>query len=172
MKSNDERKPCYDSYMLRNLDPGRRLLVYIVVNVIVSALTTLIVMALWTNYTLSSEPSFGSLPSGGNSQAPSQLAITAIIGAGDLTNEHVAIEHNGNADISLAGWRLRDQNGNEYRFPALVLHPGASVDIFSGQGANSATSLFWGRMVAVWASGEQATLLDASGQTQATYLVP
>lgn len=158
--------------MLRNLDPGRRLLVYIVVNVIVSALTTLIVMALWTNYTLANEPALGSLPSNGSSQAASQLAITAIIGAGDLANEHVAIENNGSVDLSLAGWRLRDQNGNEYRFPALVLHPGASIDIYSGQGVNSATSLFWGRMVAVWVSGEQATLLDASGQTQATYLVP
>jgi hypothetical protein len=164
--------PCYDSCMLRNLDPGRRLVVYIVVNIIVSALTTLIVMALWTNYTLSNEPLLGSLPSGSNSQAVSQMAITAIIGAGDLANEHVTIEYNGSADISLAGWRLRDQNGNEYRFPALVLHPGASVDVFSGQGANSATSLYWGRMVAVWVSGELATLLDATGQTQATYLVP
>lgn len=158
--------------MLRNLDPGRRLLVYIVVNVIVSTLTTLIVMALWTNYTLSNEPSLGSLPSAGNRQLASQLAITAVIGAGDLANEHVTIEHTGSQDLSLAGWRLRDQNGNEFRFPALVLHPGAYVEVFSGQGANSATSLFWGRMVAVWASGELATLLDASGQTQATYLVP
>lgn len=158
--------------MLRNLDPGRRLLVYVVVNVIISALTTLIVMALWTNYTLSEQPQFGSAAS--NSPAPStgELTITAIIGAGDLANERVAIEHTGSQDVTLAGWRLRDQNGNEYRFPALVLHPGASVDVFTGQGENSASGLYWGRMVAVWATGEEATLLDASGNVQATYTVP
>jgi micrococcal nuclease len=95
-----------------------------------------------------------------------------VIAVGDLANERVVIEHVGDRDLSLAGWHLLDENGNEYRFPALVLHPEAQVNVFSGQGVDSSTDLYWGRSVAVWATGEQAELLDASGQQQAVYRVP
>jgi hypothetical protein len=156
--------------MLNSLDPGKRLLVYIVVNIVVSALTTLIVLTLWTRITLGDVPQFGS-PST-ESVTTSDSVISAVIGAGDLENEHVIIEYNGSEDLSLSGWRLRNAQGVEYRFPALVLHPGAEISVFSRQGEDSASNLFWDRLVPMWDSGDQVTLLDPSGRTQATYKVP
>jgi hypothetical protein len=100
------------------------------------------------------------------------VQITGVIGAGDLDNERVVIAHVGDEDISLSGWRLRDEDGNEYRFPALVLHPGAQVNLFTRQGDDTASQLFWNRQVSAWESGELVTLLDISGRRQAEYLVP
>lgn len=157
--------------MLNNLDPGKRLLVYLVINVIVSALTTLIVLVLWTRFTLGDVPEFDAGAASSNTTL-SQLTINAVIGAGDLENERVIIEHVGSEDILLTGWRLRDESGAEYRFPALVLHPGAEVSVFSRQGDDSASSLYWDRQVSIWKTGERASLIDPSGRTQATYTVP
>jgi hypothetical protein len=164
------KRPCYDSPMLKSLDPGRRLLVYLVINVIVSALTTLIVLALWTRFTLNGLPDFGAEAS--TEGTTSQLKINAVIGAGDLENERVIIEHIGSEDVSLSGWRLRDESGAEYRFPALVLHPGAEISVYSREGDDSANALYWDRQVSIWRSGEKVDLVDPNGKTQAAYTVP
>ena len=157
--------------MLNNLNPGKRLLVYLVINILVSAMTTLVVLALWTRFVLGGAPDFG--PSNPTTDSTSsQLVITAVIGAGDLENERVVIEHVGSEDVSLTGWRMRDESSTDYRFPALVLHPGAEVSVFSREGDDSASSLYWDRQVSMWRSGEQASLIDPSGQVQATYTVP
>lgn len=156
--------------MLNRLDPSKRLIVYLVINVIVSALTTLLVLALWTSFTIGQAPEFGVVST--TESTSSQLAINAVIGAGDLANERVIIEHVGIGDISLTGWRLRNASGAEYRFPALVLHPGAEISIFSHSGDDSASSLYWDRQVSMWRLGEQASLIDPSGRVQARYTVP
>jgi hypothetical protein len=140
------------------------------VNVVVSALTTLIVLALWTRFTLGDVPEFGSTST--ESVNTSELVISAVIGAGDLENEHVIIEFTGSEDLSVSGWRLRNEQGVEYRFPALVLHPGAEINVFSRQGEDSASTLFWDRLVPMWDSGDKVTLLNPSGKTQVTYTVP
>ncbi len=156
--------------MLNRLEPGKRLLVYLVINVIVSALTTLLVLALWMRFTLGDAPTIGPNPS--TNADSSELTINAVIGAGDLENEHVIIEHVGSEDVSLTGWRLRDESGAEYRFPALVLHPGAEINVYSREGDDSASSLYWDRQVATWSSGEKVSLIDPSSRVQATYTVP
>jgi hypothetical protein len=161
---------CYYSHVLNSLDPGKRLIVYLVINVTVSALTTLVVLALWTRFTLGEVPEFGT--NGSTESTGSQLTINAVIGAGDLENEHVILEHVGSEDISLTGWRLRTDSGAEYRFPALVLHPGAEISVYSQVGDDSASSLYWDRQVSMWRSGEEVSLLDSNGDTKATYTVP
>jgi len=158
--------------MLQKLLSNKRFLTYLLINVIVSAVTALLVITLWTRFTLSVVPTGlagTSLPSG---EFAGQLQISAVIGAGDLDNERLTIDHVGDADISLSGWRLRDQNGNQYNFPALVLHPGAQVSLFTKQGDDTSTQLYWDRSVFVWNSGELVSLLDSTGQLQATYKVP
>lgn len=158
--------------MLQELLSNKRFLTYLLINVIVSALTALLVITLWTRFTLSAVPAglTGTpLPSG---EFAGQLQISAVIGAGDLDNERLTIDHVGDADISLSGWRLRDENGNQYDFPALVLHPGAQVSLFTKQGDDTSTQLYWDRSVSVWSSGELVSLLDANGELQASYEVP
>lgn len=158
--------------MLNSLDPGKRLLVYLVINIIVSAATTLTVLVIWSSLTFSG-PNIGGDPTATQANSSSgQVSISAIIGADDLANEHVVIENTGSQDLSLAGWLLRDQNGNEYHFPALVLHPGAEVNVFTRQGEDSASDLYWGRSVTVWISGELAELFDPSETLQASYTAP
>ena len=158
--------------MWKELVTSKRLGIYLLINVVVSAVTTLFVIILWMHFTLSSTPTSlegTPLPSG---EYAGQLAISAVIGAGDLKNESVLIELVGDKDLSLAGWRLRDEDGNEYRFPALVLHPGARVTLFTYSGDDTASELYWDRQVAAWTSGEKVSLLDPRGQEQAGYVVP
>lgn len=158
--------------MLDGLDAQKRLLVYLVINVIVSALTTLFVLVLWTRFSLSSAPTLLNGTPAVQAGTRGQLQISAVIGAGDLDNENVVMEHIGDQDVSLAGWSLRDEDGNEYDFPALVLHPGGEVTVFTRQGDDSASQLFWDRRTPVWQSGELVMLFDPSNQQQAGYTVP
>ncbi len=158
--------------MLQEILANKRLLTYLLLNVAVSALTTLLVIAVWMHFTLATAPvssTGNSLPSG---QYAGQLQISAVIGAGDVENERVTLDFISGEDVSLSGWRLRDENGNEYRFPALVLHPGAQVSLFTKVGDDSVIQLFWDRQVAVWTSGEVVSLLDPASQVQASYVVP
>lgn len=158
--------------MLREILSEPRLVRYLVLNVILSALTALIVLSLWSHFVLNTPPAaVGGTPLAA-STFTGQLRVAAVVGAGDLDNERVTIEHAGDEDITLSGWRLRDASGVEFRFPALVLHPGAQVSVLTRNGDDSASELFWDRQVAVWSSGELLTLLDPSGQVQATYTVP
>lgn len=158
--------------MLREILSEPRLVRYLVLNVVLSALTALIVLSLWTHFVLAAPPTaLAGTPLAAGSFS-GQLRVAAVVGAGDLENEVVTIEHVGDVDVTLAGWRLRDSGGAEFRFPALVLHSGAQVSIFTRSGDDSASQLFWDRQVPVWSSGEHLSLLDPSGQLQATYTVP
>lgn len=156
--------------MLSEIFGNKKLVSYIVINIVISALTALLVIFLWTRFALSSPPA--ELLGSNGSAFEGQLVISTVVGADDLENERVVIQHRGVEDISLSGWKLRDSSGSEFRFPALVLHPGAQVTIFSRIGDDSATQLFWDRQVPVWDSGETVTLLDPTGQVKATYKVP
>ena len=164
------------------MENRNRLLKYLLVNVAVSAITALLVLMIWTRINIpSSAPLFdeenadaeeteATTPVPGDYAG--QLEISVIIGAGDVDSERVSIEHVGDTDVSLAGWRLVDEDGNQYRFPALVLHPGGEVMLFSQEGDDSVNELYWGRDDPVWTEGEEAGLIDPDGETQATYLVP
>jgi hypothetical protein len=165
--------------------PDRKpLKTYLLINVVVSALTTLLVLVLWSALTTPDLPDSSAASSSTldatDTPGPTidagdyagQLAISTIIGAGDVDNERVTIEHVGDTEISLAGWRLVDEGGNEYRFPALVLHPDGSVELYSRVGEDSVTQLYWNRTSAVWEESEEARLLDPNGDERATYTVP
>ncbi len=165
------------------MDSRKRLSRYLLINVVVSALTTLLVLMIWNR--LNAPPSLdGLLESSPTSQSDSaspspepgeyagQLSIATIIGPGDVDNERVRIEHIGDQDMSLALWQLEDEDGNSYRFPALVLHPGGFVELFSRQGEDSVTQLFWNSANSIWSEGELASLLDPAGDEQASYTAP
>ncbi|HSS99038.1 MAG TPA: lamin tail domain-containing protein [Terriglobales bacterium] len=158
--------------MLQELLSNKRLLAYLGINIVVSALTTLLVIAAWMRLTVSSSPTELIQTSAPSNQYAGVLQINSVIGAGDLANEHVVIDLLADDENSLSEWLLRDENGNEYRFPALVLHPGAQVTVWTSEGDDTASELYWGRQSAAWNSGEQASLVDPSGQVQTTYTVP
>jgi hypothetical protein len=101
-----------------------------------------------------------------------QIKIAYVLGAGDLNSERVRFERLGEGDLSLAGWMLRDEDGNQFTFPQLSLYPGAVVDLYSGVGRDTVMSLYWGLPEPIWSPGETVTLLDDGEQVQATYKVP
>ena len=165
------------------MDPRKPLSRYLLINVVVSALTTLLVLIIWNR--VNAPPSLdGLLESSPTNQSASasaspepgeyagQLSIATIVGTGDLENERVRIEHIGDQDISLALWQLEDEDGNRFRFPALVLHPGGFVELFSRLGEDSVTQLYWNSDDPLWSEGELASLVDPSGDEQASYTAP
>ncbi len=161
----------------------KRVSFYLVLNIIVSALTTWLVVSLMLR--------FGVLPAYGNPAAISNqddnqgfdtlavdivisdiVEISNVIGAGDIEIEYVEIQHLGEIELALEGWQLLDEQGNTFTFPGLTLHSGGAVRVYSKVGPLSAIELYWGLDGSVWSSGERVILLDSKGEPQASYEVP
>jgi LysM repeat protein len=100
-----------------------------------------------------------------------QLAIRAVNDAGSLSAERVTVVNLGGV-VDLAGWLLRDGEGNTYAFPALSLFQGGAVNVHTALGRDTVTDLYWGQAAAVWQSGETASLIDPQGRTHTTFNVP
>jgi LysM repeat protein len=100
------------------------------------------------------------------------VSINAIIGAGDLTAEHVFITRGSTGELSLEGWQLVDENGNVYTFPQLILYQGGAVNVWTSAGSPTVIDLYWSLSQPVWTPGETATLRDAQGNIRATAKVP
>ena len=89
------------------------------------------------------------------------------------TNRHVNLEYvyianTGARAVQLRGWRLRDRQGNVYRFPRYRLGRSKYVAVRTGKGRNSRAAgfLYWGRRSYVWNNaGDTATLKNARGRT-------
>jgi hypothetical protein len=79
----------------------------------------------------------------------------------NLNDEWVRITNQGDRDLDLEGWTVRDESSSHrYHFDALVLPPDASVTLRSGCGADTDTDRFWcvGGS-AVWNNGGDTVLL-------------
>jgi LysM repeat protein len=100
------------------------------------------------------------------------VVINSVIGAGDLASERVFLSRTGSGVLLLAGWKLKDENGNVFNFPYLELYQGGAVNVWTTSGSQTVVDLYWGLQYPVWKSGETATLVDAQGKVQATYKVP
>jgi hypothetical protein len=100
------------------------------------------------------------------------VVINSVIGAGDLATERVFLTRTGFGELNLAGWQIRDQNGNVFTFPQLELFEGGAVNVWTTSGSPTVVDLYWGLQSPVWSSGETVTLLDAEGKSRAEYTVP
>lgn len=107
-----------------------------------------------------------------NPPQEARLIINAVISPGELTSEHVFITRSGDGPLSLAGWQLKDEDGNVFVFPQLDLYKDGAVNVWTTSGTNTVVDLYWGKNTTVWKSGEKVTLLDANGKERATYTVP
>ncbi|KAA3645041.1 MAG: lamin tail domain-containing protein [Chloroflexi bacterium] len=164
----------------------RRLGSYLLLNVIVSAVTVLLVLWLFGDRFQPAVPidDLPDVPVSENGEQPvpedsvaggnlsGQLEIASVVGAGDLENEHVLIRHIGDQELSLENWQLQDSQGNSFLFPALTMINGGAVTVFTQPGATTVVELYWGLDVPIWEEGEQASLLDPDGTVQATFTVP
>ncbi|MFI1966352.1 lamin tail domain-containing protein [Streptomyces pathocidini] len=87
----------------------------------------------------------------------------------DPTSEVVQLHNDGDSDVDLTGWVLKDTRTHAefpytFRFPHVVLNPDDDISVHTGTGTDDPHHLFWGMANAVWNnSGDEALLIDASG---------
>lgn len=163
-------------------DHWRRIAFYLLLNILVSALTTWFVFTMVMRRTavpaLPAAEGGGALPAEavqeeeGAQQPLGQLQINSVIGAGDIDNERVHLRHVGTEEVSLDGWSLEDEQGNTFDFPALTMFSGGAVTVYSKTGNNTVMALYWGLDTAIFSEGELVMLLDPDGNVQARYSVP
>jgi hypothetical protein len=174
------------------MNPWKRLLFFLVLNVIVSAGTTIAVMSWWERAHLDSRTAIvrespvvgmeeeATRPSGTAKPTPTSLPpgdtplirIENVFGVGDLQNEVALLKRIGDGELWLTGWRLEDESGQKYVFPDLLLNKDGAVQVFTRPGVDSVIELHWGMKAAVWQPGELVTLVDPLGNVRATFRIP
>jgi micrococcal nuclease len=79
--------------------------------------------------------------------------------------EWIEIANQGNASVRMQGYSLKDEANHIYTFEDFMVAAGASFRLYSGQGQNSSTALYWGLVgESVWNNGSDAAFLrDAQG---------
>lgn len=80
----------------------------------------------------------------------------------DYEGEYVQIENRGPGNQDMTGWTLGDESDHFYRFPTgFILAGGVSVRVWSREGDDTQTNLYWGRDDPVWGNdGDTAFLWD------------
>jgi len=159
----------------------RRLLLYLLLNVFISACVTGAILFWYDrNYRSPTLSSVQPASVANNQSAPQQfnpqidipVEIVSVIGAGTLTAEWVVVRNAGTEPLSLASWQLKDSGRNVFVFPNLTLNGGGAVQIHTTAGTNTVIDLYWGMSNPIWQSGEEAQLLDPAGNVRAVYKVP
>jgi hypothetical protein len=186
-------------HMRRNR-PRSNFWLYLLLNVLVSAATTLAVLFAWD--ALRKPDSLvipppqqavaGATEAGAPSPTPASpptlqptitlppadqkvIEIVSVVGAGDLAQEVVMLKRLGDGSLRMTGWKLEDSKGNVYTFPAspeLTLFKGGTVLIYTKHGEDTATEVYWGREQPVFSSGETVKIYDTSGIERAAYTLP
>jgi hypothetical protein len=171
---------CYDSFTMDR----RKLFLYVLLNVFVSACVTGSILFWYDrNYRASLSPvAAPAVVSGVDQAAPAAetlspqtdiaVEIVSVVGAGTLTVESAVIRYSGDGELNLAGWQLKDEDGNTFTFPQLTLYTNGAVQVHTVTGTDTVIDLYWGAPDAVWGSAENARLYDAQGNLRAVYRVP
>ena len=161
----------------------KRWLPFLIVNIIVSAATTLLVLTIWNQVNTANSYKIETTPisqSGGTTtEIQAELPpldtpvikIANVFAAGDLQNELLVVERVGEGDLNLSGWQIIDQNKNAFVFPAIDLVKG-QISIYSRSGVDTPNVLFWASNQAIWSQGEQVRIYDSAGQERAIFEIP
>jgi hypothetical protein len=160
----------------------RRLILYLLLNVFISACVTGAILFWYDrNYRTAALSPVQPAPVSNDDSAPQPtfnpqvdipVEIVSIVGAGTLNAEWVIVRNAGSEPLNLAGWQLKDSDRNVFIFPNLTLNNGGAVQIHTIAGTNTVIDLYWGETEPVWQSGEKAALLDPNGNVRAVYQVP
>ena len=161
----------------------RRLILYLLLNVFISACVTGTILFWYDrNYRSVSVSSVqANVPANSQDGVPVAtlnpnidipVEIVSVIGAGTLNAEWVVVRNAGTDSLNLSGWQLKDTDRNVFVFPNLTLNGGGAVQIHTISGTNTVIDLYWGETEPVWESGEEAQLFDPNGNVRAVYKVP
>lgn len=88
------------------------------------------------------------------------------ISALSLQDEWVAVTNKEPSPLSLKSWKIEDEGSKHiYTFPSFTLDSQATVTLYTGEGTDTASELYWGSDSQVWNNdGDTAYLSDASGE--------
>jgi len=161
----------------------RKLAYYLLLNAFISACVTGTILFWYDrNYRALSQPSVRQAAPSGNDAAPVAtnenlqtdipVKISSVVGAGTLNSEIVVVKFEGEGQLDLASWQLKDEDGNTFTFPQLTLYSNGAVQVHTVSGTDTVIDLYWGIGEAAWSSGENARLFDAQGNLRAVYRVP
>ncbi|NQS91154.1 MAG: lamin tail domain-containing protein [Chloroflexi bacterium] len=174
------------------MNQAKKLLFYIVINIIVSAVTIIGVLYLWENTRLKTvlfispdTPAEVSVPDSSQAEGdqPSnlQIEIKEVGGVGNLATEYVLLSRpasDSTDTISLQNWSIKDENNHEYVIleqsgvASLDLHGQGAVNIYTKEGDSNPIELYLGLSDPIWEPGETVTLIDPNGEIHDTYLIP
>lgn len=162
----------------------RRLFLYLLLNVFVSACVTGAILFWYDrNYRASLVP-VSQVPApaqNGESAQPVEslppdaeipVEIVSVVGAGTLSAEVVVVRYNGEGELGLANWQLKDESGNTFTFPQLILYTDGAVQVHTSSGSDTVVDLYMGLRDPIWESGEVARLFDPQDNLRAIYRVP
>lgn len=158
----------------------RKLIQYLLLNVFVSASVTGGILFWYDrNYRAVRQPAVVQQSVGNTAFASSTelkadipVKISSVIGAGALETEVVVIQFEGEGQLNLTSWQLKDENGNTFTFPPLTLYQNGAVQVRTAAGTDTVIDLYWGIGESIWSSGESARLYDSQGNLRAEYRVP
>jgi hypothetical protein len=161
---------------------ARRLFPYLILNIIVSAATILTILWFWDRSRNFDLPMLTPLPAASTltpEDTPTLppldkpvILIKNVFGSGDLQNEVVLLNRQGEGKLELTGWQLKDGGGHTFTFPKLILNQDGAVQVYTRAGADSVIELHWGLDQPVWKSGMTVSLLDPLGNLRASLHIP
>ena len=174
------------------MNQAKKLLFYLVLNIVVSALTILAVLYIWEKTQLKNVLLDAGNPPAESSASSSEetngdsgqnllIEIGEVGGVGNLATEYVRLTRPGSDPgdtVSLQGWRLVDASDHDYVIldqsgpPSLELHGQGAVNIYSKEGASNPIELYLGLTAPIWEPGETVTLYDGEGNVHDTYRIP
>ena len=174
------------------MNQAKKLLIYIVLNVVVSAITIIVVLFLWENTRLkqvlfnsSDEPAAVTSTEGisGTEELTGErlIEIGEVGGVGNLATEYLRLVRSGTDSedtISLQGWRIKDENNLNFNIleqsglASLELHSQGAVNIYTKVGSSNPIELYLGLSDPIWEPGETISLIDPQGEVHDTYLIP
>ncbi|MCE5207997.1 MAG: lamin tail domain-containing protein [Chloroflexi bacterium] len=164
---------------------------YLILNILLSALTTLAVLWLWNRVQAQKLPDDAAVQALlQNSTRPTEMVtpvllaplpsldtqvieIINVFGAGDVENEEIVLQNiSQEEEIWLDGWTLTTSGGDSYTFKSLVLNPNARVQIYTRPGHDTVNKLYWNLNTAALESGGKITLEDYEGNLRAVFSIP
>jgi micrococcal nuclease len=84
----------------------------------------------------------------------------------NLNGEYLVLENVANATLDLGSWTIADDGGHTYTVPdGFTLAPGERVTVYTGDGDDDATSLYWGADSAVWNNGGDTVVVRTANDT-------
>ena len=174
------------------MNQAKKLIFYVVLNIIVSAVTILCVLYLWETTRLknllidrSVGPAEVSQPASAQDQPEETvnllIEIGEVGGVNNLATEYVRLirpASDTGDTISLQNWRIKDENNHNYSIldqsglASLELHSQGAVNIYSKAGNSNPIELYLGLSDPIWQPGETVTLIDPDGEVHDTYMIP